>query len=242
MRNFRNLIVMSAVALGSTAAMTAQAKTYSWVFATQNNKGNVGSAAHTYYDTTNTLGLSAHGYTAHNSDTGNHVVNNVWNTGTVQNTNLYNKYSGPSATDETGLGLNGTANNEIGVNNFIQFDVTNLITGHYTNLHFIISSLQKGEGYTVWGSNSAGTPGTLLSSFTDTTGTNLINSFLAPQFGTYNFYSIGSSAGNGLVENGVSVDAPPVPEASTSVGFSGLLLIGGLSMVRRKRVGASKVA
>ncbi len=242
MRNFRNLIVMSAVALGSTVAMTAQAKTYSWVFATSGNQGNVGSASHTYFDTTNTLALKAHGYTAHNTDTGSHVVNGVWNTGSVQDTNLFNKYSGPGATDETGLGLNRTGQNEIGTNNFIQFDVSNLIAGHYTNLNFIVSSIQQGEGYTVWGSNSVGTPGTLLRSFTDNSGSNLINSFLAPQFGTYNYYSIGASSGNVLVENGVSVDAPAVPEASTSVGFSGLLVIGGLSMVRRRRVRASKVA
>ncbi len=241
MRNFRNMIVMSAVALGSTLAMGAQAKSFSWVFATSTNNGNVGSASHTYFDTTNTLPLSAHGYTAHNSDTGNNVVSGVWNTGSVTDSNLYDKYSGGNP-GETGLGINGTLQNEIGVTNFIQFDVANLIAGKYTNLTFNISSIQQGEGYNVWGSNTAGTPGSLLKTFTDSTGANVTDSFLAPLYGNYNYYSIGATSGNVLVQNGVSVDAPAVPEASTSAGFSGLLVIGGLSMVRRRRVAAKKLA
>jgi hypothetical protein len=241
MRNFRNMIVMAAVALGSTFAMAAQAKTYSWVFATSGNSGNVGSAAHTYLDTTSTVSLSAHGYSTAKSDTGGNVINNMWNTGTVSDLNLYNKYTAGNS-GETGLGLNGTLQSEIGTTNFIQFDVANLIAGKYTNLIFNISSIQKGEGYSVWGSNLAGTPGSLLKTFTYTNGASVSNSFVAPLFGTYDYYSIGATSGNVLVQNGVSVDAPAVPEASTSAGFSGLLVIGGLSMVRRRRVAAKKLA
>lgn len=241
MRNFRNMIVMSAVALGSTFAMAAQAKTYSWVFATAGSHGDVNSAAHTYFDTTNTVSLSAHGYSTANPDTGSNVTNGVWNTGSVRDQYLFNKYTSGNL-GETGLGLNGTGQNEIGTTNFIQFDVANLIAGKYTNLTFNISSIQQGEGYNVWGSNSAGTPGSFLKTFTDSNGASVSNSFIAPSFGTYNYYSIGAISGNVLVQNGVSVDAPAVPEASTSAGFSGLLVIGGLSMVRRRRVAAKKLA
>lgn len=185
MRNFRNMIMMSAIALGTTFGMAAQATTYTWDFASQFNAGPVGSSSRSYLATggPNAPTLLAHGYSAEHADTGNHIVNGVWKTGHVSNAELYNKYTSGDTT-ETGLGLNKTSQNEITPSTFIQFDVANLISGKYTNLTFKISSIQQGEGFNVWGSNQAGAPGQFLQTFTDQSGSNLIDSFLVPLYGT----------------------------------------------------------
>jgi hypothetical protein len=141
MRNFRNMIMMSAIALGTSFGMAAQATTYTWDFASQFIAGPIGGSSHSYVATggPNAPTLLAHGYSAEHSDTGDHVVNGVWKTGSVSNAQLFDKYTAGDPT-ETGLGLNKTSQNEITPRTFIQADVANLISGKYTNLKFQTSS------------------------------------------------------------------------------------------------------
>ena len=76
---------------------------------------------------------------------------------------------------ESGLGVFGfngyVRMNEIDTNHFIQFDFYN-ITSKYNSISFTIGSTQLGEGYQLYGSDSAGTLGTLFyTSEWDPTGT-----------------------------------------------------------------------
>ncbi len=114
MRNFRNLIMVSAISLGSSFGTVAQATTYTWDFASKLNACPVGISSNSYRTTggPNAPTALAHGYFAPNTDTGNHIVNGVWKDGIVSNAQVFNEYTSGDPI-EIGVGLNNTSQNEI---------------------------------------------------------------------------------------------------------------------------------
>ncbi|MGB7024941.1 MAG: PEP-CTERM sorting domain-containing protein [Candidatus Acidiferrales bacterium] len=72
---------------------------------------------------------------------------------------LYGKTSGG---DENGLGLTGTSDFEIGTNQMVQLDLTNLINAGATSVTLQIGSVQPGEGYDIWEGSSLGSSGSLV--------------------------------------------------------------------------------
>src|SRR5262249_32680309 len=84
-------------------------------------------------------------------------------------TALFGK-STPGVTDETGLGISPGAgsDNEIQPTDFVELDLANLFAkfGQSTPIKLKVGSVQAGEGYDVYGSNSlltsGGSLGTLL--------------------------------------------------------------------------------
>ena len=74
---------------------------------------------------------------------------------------LYVKTSGG---DESGLGLANEYDHEIESNQFVQLNLTNLVTAGMTNGDLTIGSVQSGEGYSICTSSALGTLGNCPSS------------------------------------------------------------------------------
>lgn len=72
---------------------------------------------------------------------------------------LYGKNAGG---DENGLGLTGSSDFEIGTNQMVQLDLTNLINAGATSVTLAIGSVQPGEGYDVWEGNTLGSSGSAM--------------------------------------------------------------------------------
>ena len=110
-------------------------------------------------------------------------------------TNLYWKQAGG---DENGLGLANTgSDHEIDTNNFIQLDLSDLIAKGATSAGMTIGSIQSGEGFNLYGSNTLGQIGVLLQSGTSTID---FTPFAIPQFGTYKYVSVRASAADVLLD------------------------------------------
>jgi hypothetical protein len=174
------------------AAGPARSITYVWDFSVP-----AGSQAspHTYLDNTATYALTAYGNTTVNGPTSVVINVDTWgpgggytnNTGTIASHNLYGKNSGPG---EIGLGLAGLPSDEIQFQSFVQLDLTNLYANGFTNLTMTVSSMQDGEGYYLWGSNTLGVPGVLLKAGL---GPPVDETFMIPEFGTYTYFSVSAT-------------------------------------------------
>jgi hypothetical protein len=169
--------------LGTTAVSictgSCSGSSITWNFATPS--GTLGtSAAYTVSGVT----VTAYGYT----------------TGGVP-TKLYGNNRG---SDEYGLGINGTAENEIDTGDFVQLDLLNLINLGYQNAQMTVTSVQSGETYSVYGSNTQGVIGTPLinNSTLDNT------AFAIPQFGAYRYVSVRATSAN-VILGALSATLPP---------------------------------
>ena len=160
--------------------------------------GNLGTS-HTF--TVNGTSVTATGYSS-----------------TGVTTNLYFKNFGGN---ETGLGLAGSPENEISGISFVQFELNNSIfAGNGATL--ILGSVGAGESYSVYGSNVAGTQGTLLGSGSSTNPT-----FTLPTVQPYQYVSVSAPKGNVLVQGIQTAASISVPEPGTLF----LLLTGMLGMI-----------
>ena len=133
---------------------------------------------------------------------------------------LYGKNAGG---DEVGLGLNGTLNDEIGTTNFVQLNLTNLLATNPASITMSIGSVQEGEGWNIYVSNTLGTLGTFLQTgTTDFSKTFTLNSL--PKGDA--FVSVQASSGNVLLST-LATTGSSVPEpGSAAILGAGLLGIG----------------
>src|SRR4030042_286146 len=74
-------------------------------------------------------------------------------------TNLFGKNDGG---DEFGIGISGADHNEIQTSNFVQLDLKPIWDLDATSASMSVGSVQKGESWNLYGSNTLGTLGTLL--------------------------------------------------------------------------------
>ena len=253
--NLKNVALV--IVFGSLMALsnTASAATVTWDFS--NPQGDVvGSGlglnpatevGHAYPGSNvPATVITAFGFTTTQAPGSTAVAGNTWapsggtfSTGTVGLIDLYGKVTAGDPT-ETGLGLNvANADKEIQSKSFVQLDLSQLEAQHFTNLSLSISSIQTGEGFYIWGSNTKGTPGTLLASGTagpavqSVTGANLLS---------YTYLSISAKFNSQtnsdvLLMNGLSAQPSGGPSATPlpASAWGGIVLLAALAVVRKFR-------
>ncbi len=141
--------------------------------------------------------------------------------------------------DEIGLGLVNTAHNELQVDlsgnplQFIQLDLRSILSQGFTNGKIEVGSVQSGELFNLFGSNSLGTLGTKLNSIPyDSTKDDVFVS--VPSFGTYQFISVVAAAAD-VLPVAFQATIVPIPEAASLVPALCLVVIATALDIRRRR-------
>jgi hypothetical protein len=171
--------------------------------------GPVGSSSHTY--TTAGFSITAYGFDNHGGVGTAHEL-------------FYKSEADIGGAVEFGLGLTNTPHNEIqaGPLNFIQFDLTSILTSGFLNGRIKVGSIQANEAFAIYGSNTLGTLGVQLGG---TFGSAFDNQFVnLPNFGQFNFYSIVAAAAD-VLPIAFAADMPAVPEVSTLLSIVALLAL-----------------
>jgi len=165
-----SIVVTDSVGNIGFSNCTQSCATGNWNFASP-----TGSLGNSKAYTVNGIAITAYGYK---------------NSGTA--TALYGRNDG---TDEYGLGIAGTAENEIDASNFVQLDLSGAISSGAISATMIVTSVQSGETFNVYGSNTLGSIGTpLLSNQTADA-----KPFAIPNFPNYRYIGVRASAGNVLL-------------------------------------------
>jgi hypothetical protein len=119
--------------------------------------------------------------------------------GVALNVNGYKNDGTPTAlwtkndsVTESGIGIASDVDHEINSSTFIQLDVTQLVATGFTNAQITLNSVQAGETYRIFGSNSPGMLGATLLGPSATANT----LFAMPGYGTYKYIGIQAASGN----------------------------------------------
>jgi len=141
--------------------------------------------------------------------------------------------------DEHGLGITGTTHNELQVDHngnplqFIQLDLTSIISQGFTNFQIQVASVQAGESFNLYASNALGHLGTLLSGGPYGSGKDdvFIN---VPNLGTNHFLSIVAAAAD-VLPVAFRATIVPIPEAASLIPALCLVVLATAFEVRRRR-------
>jgi hypothetical protein len=138
---------------------------------------------------------------------------------------------------ERGLGLVGTPNNELQVGlHFIQFDFTAMLAAGMMNGQISVGSVQPGEEFAIFGSNTLGTLGTQVGG---TYGSAFDDQYVSiSNFGQFHYYAVVSMADDVLPVS-IRADLPPVPEMNAMLPVAALLLLVFSASAWRKHAAKS---
>ena len=146
---------------------------------------------------------------------------------------MWAKSEGPI---ETGIGLASEIDHEISGTKFIQLNLTQILAVHPYSVVLVIDSIEAGEGYSVWGSNTAGAgpTGTPLAS------NQTSNKFTLPDLGSFNYISISAATLDPSVFSNVTLEDVDVttPEPSSA----SMLLLGLVALVSAGALGKKLIA
>ena len=134
---------------------------------------------------------------------------------------------------EFGLGLTHTLDNELQPGlQFIQFDFTAAQAAGLFNGQISVGSVQPGELFAFYGSNTLGTLGIQIGG---PFGSNLDNQFVnIPNFGQFNYYSVVALADD-VLPVAVRGDVRPVPEMNALFPIAALLVVLVAARSRRRQ-------
>ena len=178
----------------------------------------VGGSSHTY--TNSGFSITAYGFDNHSG------------IGTAHD--LYYKSVGDiGGATETGLGLVNTLNNEIQANlHFIQFDFTAALAAGMMNGQLSVGSIQPGESFAIFGSNTLGTLGTQVSTLF---GSSVDDQFVGIRnFGQFNYYSV-MAITDDVLPVSVRADLPAVPEMNALLPIAAFVVLLAATNVWRTR-------
>jgi len=220
-KTLSSLAILSAFAIAS-----AQAVVVTWDFNPGNQNANVGSATRVY--TQSGYNLTVRGY------------DNVIGGPDTLHELRYKNEDPHGGAFERGLGLVGTPSNEFGVNgdgtptNYLQLDLRSVLSQGFTNGMVQVASLQSGESYTLFGSNTQGQLGTQISG--TFAGLAFDNDFVAiPNFGDFQFVSIAAVSGR-ILPVAFQATITPIPEMNVLFPIVGLLVaVSSTQILRRRR-------
>jgi hypothetical protein len=141
--------------------------------------------------------------------------------------------------DEIGLGLVNTLNNELQVDsngnplNSIQLDLRSILLQGFTNGKIEVGSIQSGESFNLYGSNTLGNLGTKLNN--TPYGSAFDDQFVSvPSFGTYQFVSVVAATFD-VLPVAFQARIVPVPEAASLVPAVCLVIVATAFEARRRR-------
>ena len=151
-------------------------------------------------------------------------------------TDLFAKYSGVGS-GETGLGINSdpTGDHEITTTTAIEVNMASVLAANPNSpVTLTIGSVQRNEGYAVFGGSAS--PTTELGSFTNTNGSGSQFTFTitaAEAATSGGVFYVTATSGNVLLD---TIDVAAVPEPATlTLALTGLGFAGGFGWIRRRR-------
>lgn len=179
-----------------------------WDLNPSNQNAPVGSSSRTY--TVSGFSITAYGFDNHSG------------IGTLHEL-YYKNVPEIGGAVERGLGLVGTPNNELQVGlHFIQFDFTAMLAAGMMNGQISVGSVQPGEAFAIFGSNTLGTLGTQVGGIY---GSAFDDQYVSIQnFGQFHYYAVVSMADDVLPVS-IRADLPPVPEMNAILPVAALLLL-----------------
>jgi hypothetical protein len=203
---------------GLAIASSAQATLVTWDFNPTNANASVGSASKTF--TSSGYSITAYGYDVVSGPDTPHEL-------------YYKDVSG--SPNDHGLGFVGTPHNEIQTNNYIQLDLSSILSQGFTNGQLKVSSVDPGEAFKLYGSNTLGSLGTYLTTYGDSTNNSWVS---VPSFGSYKYISIIGDTGDELVW-AFKATVTPIPETTSLFPVAFLAVaVTAFEARRRRRVTA----
>ena len=216
MRTFSRQIAVVVAALFTTLA-AAQAAVV-WDLNPNDQNAPVGSSSHTY--TSSGFSITAYGF---DNNGGIGIAHELF----------YKQATDIDGATESGLGLTNTAHNELQPGlHFIQFDFTAALAAGMMNGQLSVGSIQPGESFSIFGSNTLGTLGSQVSGVF---GSTFDNQFVAiPGFGQFLYYSV-MAMSDDVLPVAIRADLPAIPEMSAILPIVALLLLVFAGETRRRR-------
>jgi hypothetical protein len=207
------------VALGLVFATgSTYAALVTWNLNPSNANSAVGSASHTFMSSG--FSLTAYGF---DNVSGPDTPHELW-------------FKDTDTPMDHGLGLTGTAHNELQVGpngplQYIQFDLTSLLALGFINGKLKVSSVDPGEAFDIYGSNALGQLGSKISlgggPYGDTDNNTFVN---IPSFGSFKFISVAAAIDDVLPWAFAAV----IPEIGGSTAAFVLLAFFGVVLATRK--------
>jgi hypothetical protein len=213
-RSIKAALCTVALALGS-----AHAALVTWDLNPSNANGAVGSSSYTF--NSNGFAVTAYGF---DRVSGPDTAHDLW----FKNEGV-----------DHGLGVTGTPHNELQVGpngplQYIQFDLTSILSLGFTDGQLKVSSVDTGEAFDIYGSNSLGQLGTKISALGGPYGEQDNNTFVnIPNFGSFKFISV-VAAMNDVLPWAFAANMPAIPEVGGSTLAVVLLAFFGVVMATRK--------